>query len=207
MLVATAVFIVFLISIALIAAAPVIAFLDASMVDALVAASTAVAVGIVARAITPEEAGHLSRLLRPLAIGLALPALWMVVQIVPMPPTSMFSHPIWASAEAALASPLEGSISVDPGMTLLALARYVSLAAVLFVAAAATIDRRRAEWMLHGIGCVTAIMAALLILQKSRPLPAAFSQLRSAARSSWDLRFRMGSGCGSIALRVRSNSI
>ncbi|MBV9567370.1 MAG: hypothetical protein JO172_04470 [Hyphomicrobiales bacterium] len=164
----------------MIAAAPIIAFFDLWMVDALVAALTAVAVGMVARALPPEEAGHVSRLLRPLAIGLALPAIWMLAQIVPMPPASKLSHPIWASAQAALAMPLKGSISVDPGLSLLALARYLSLAVVLFVATAATIDRRRAEWTLHGLTCVTAVMAVLLILQSLTNLPLAES---SASRA------------------------
>jgi hypothetical protein len=167
----TAVFVVFLFLMALIAAAPVIAFLDVSTIGALIAALTAVAVGIIARAIPPEEAGYVSKLSRPLAIGLALPAAWMVVQIVPMPSAARFSHPIWASAEAALAMPLEGSISVDPGVTLVALARYVSLAGLLFVAAAVTVDRRRAEWSLYGLIFVTAVMAALLIVQSLAGLP------------------------------------
>ena len=173
--------VVFLLLMALIAAAPVIAFFDASIIDALVAASTAAGVAIVARALPSEEAGYISRLLRPIAVGLALPALWMMLQIVPMPASSRFSHPIWASAQAALAMPLTGSISVDPGLTLLALARYVSLAAVLFVAAAVTIDRRRAEWTLHCLTCITALMAALLILQSLAGLPLAGN---SGARAS-----------------------
>ena len=166
-----AVFVVFLLLLALIAAAPVIAFFDVSAIEALVAALTAVAVGIIARAIPPEEAGHVSKLLRPLALALALPAAWMLVQIVPLPSAARLSHPIWASAETALAMPLEGSISVDPGGTLMVLAHYVSLAAVLFVAAAVTVDRRRAEWTLYGLTCVTAVMAALLIVQSLTSLP------------------------------------
>ncbi len=156
---------------ALIAAAPVIAFLDVPLIDALIAALTAVAVLIVARAIPSEEAGYVSKIARPLAIALALPAAWMVVQIVPMRTAARFSHPIWASAEAALAMPLEGGISVDPGMTLVALAHYMALAGLLFVAAGATVDRRRAEWTLRGLILVTAIMAVLSIAQSLSGLP------------------------------------
>ena len=165
-----AVFIVFLLLTALVASAPIIAFFDLSVIDAAVAASMAVAVGILARAITPEEAGHLSRLLRPFAVGLALPAIWMMVQIVPTPPGSRFSHPIWASTQAAIAVPLDGSISVDPGLTLLALARYAALAAVFLAATAASIDRRRAEWILRALTCVTTVMAIMVILQATTSL-------------------------------------
>lgn len=156
---------------ALIAAAPLIAFFDLPRIDALIAASTAVAVSIIARAIPSEEAGYVSKIARPLAIALALPAAWMVIQIVPMPSSARFSHPIWASAEAALAMPLEGSISVDPGVTLVALAHYITLAGLLFVAAGVTVDRRRAEWTLHGLILVTAIMAVLSIAQSLSGLP------------------------------------
>ncbi len=159
------VFVVFLLLIALIAAAPVIAFLDASLIDPLIAGLTAVAVGVIAFAMPAQEARYVSKLLRPLAIGLALPAAWMVIQIMPMPSAARLSHPIWATAEAALAMPLQGSISVDPGVTLVALGRYVAMAGLLFVAAASSVDRRRAEWTLWGLIFVTAVMAALLIAQ------------------------------------------
>ena len=156
---------------ALIAAAPIIAFLDMPLVDSLIAVLMAVAVLTIARKIPSEEAGYLAKLARPLAIALALPAAWMVIQIVPVPSAARLSHPIWASAEAGLGMPLQGSISVDPGLTLVALAHYMTLASLLFVAAAATVDRQRAEWVLHGLVCATAVFAVLSIAQSLVGLP------------------------------------
>jgi len=165
------VFVVFLLLMALIAAAPIIAFLDMPLVDALLAALMAVVVLMIARAIPSEEAGYLAKLARPLAIGLVLPAAWMVIQIMPMPSAARLSHPIWASAESALAMPLQGSISVDPGLTLVALAHYMTLAGLLFAVAAATVDRQRAEWTLHSLAGVTVVFAVLSIAQSLVGLP------------------------------------
>jgi hypothetical protein len=177
------VFVVFLLLIALIAATPVIAFVDGATIHGLVVAIMAAAVAVMARAIPPDEAGHLSKLFRPLAICLALPALWMVIQVLPMPPGGLLSHPIWASAETALGKPLKGSISVDPGVTLIALARYLSVAATIFVAAAVTIDRRRAEWALFSLTGVTAVMAAVVVAHSLVGLSVAEDSYDSGARA------------------------
>jgi hypothetical protein len=99
---------------------------------------TALTVMVIARAIPPIEAGHLSKLFRPIAVSLAIPAIWIAIQAAPMPFGSL-AHPIWSSAKATLAEPLTGSISVDPGATLVALARYLRAAGIIFAATAATI--------------------------------------------------------------------
>jgi hypothetical protein len=144
---------------ALIAAMPVIAFIDGPIIQGIVEAVVAFALAVVALSLPPGEGRHLSRLIAPIAIGLALPAAWMIVQAVPVPLESL-SHPIWASAAAALHKTLTGSISADPGVTLVALARYATVAGVLVAAAAVSIDRRRAERLLFwltGIGALAGI--------------------------------------------------
>src|SRR5581483_10410272 len=49
---------------------------------------------------------RVARLLRPLLVlGLAAPAIWMALQLVPIP-VSGLGNPIWATASAALNEPL-----------------------------------------------------------------------------------------------------
>jgi hypothetical protein len=112
--------------------------------------------------IPPGEAAFLSSLLRPIAIVAIVPAIWMVIQTLPTPIQSL-RHPIWVSAEAALGKPILGNISVSPGDTLLALARYTLALGLFFIAAAVSIDRRRAEFMIFLLTAVTAILAVALV--------------------------------------------
>jgi hypothetical protein len=77
---------------------------------------------------------------------------------------------------------LKGGISIDPGATLIALARYLSVVATILVAAAVTIDRRRAEWALFGLAGVTALMGAILVAQSLVGLSAIADGFGSRAR-------------------------
>jgi hypothetical protein len=151
----------FLLLLVLIAATPVTVVFDGPVAHAGVGLIAAVAVGIVAFDMRPVEGGHLSRVVRPWALAVAIPALWMAVQASPMP-FADFAHPIWESAAAALDLPVIGAISIDPGVTLSALGRYLGLIAVVFVATAVAIDRRRAEWMLIALAGLTTLLAAAL---------------------------------------------
>src|SRR5262245_39493660 len=130
----------------LILAAPVTVFLDNPIIRSLIAAAAAVSVAVVGLRMRPGEAGFLSKVIRPVALMAVLPAVWMLIQAMPLP-SSGLAHPIWKTAASALGIPLAGSISIDPGATLLAFAQYLSATAIAFVAAAVAIDRRRAEWV------------------------------------------------------------
>jgi hypothetical protein len=78
-------------------------------------------------------------------------------------PLSGLAHPIWTDAAAALISPLAGTISIDPGMTLLALGRYLFALGVGFLAAAVAIDRERAQWTQFVLVGTTTVLSAVLI--------------------------------------------
>ena len=91
----------------------------------------------------------------------ALPVLWIVLQLVPAGP---LAHPIWQSASAALGVPSWGSISVAPGLTLLALGHLLTSIGIGFATMALTIDRRRAELCLLVLTMVTGLMALTIIL-------------------------------------------
>jgi hypothetical protein len=146
----------------LIFAAPATVILDNPIIRGLIVAAAAVSVAIVGFRMRPGEAGFLSRVIRPVTFIAALPAVWMLIQAMPLP-NSWFAHPIWKSTASALGMPLAGSISIDPGATLLAFARYLSATAIAFVAAAVAIDRRRAEWVFYALIIATTVIALMAL--------------------------------------------
>ena len=150
----------------LILATPVTIIFDGPIVQGVVAAIAAVSLGMVALRIRPGEAGFLSSVIRPVAVMSAVPAIWMLIQVIPMQDVGL-ANPVWKSAAAALGHPLAGSISIDPGMTLISLIRYLSAAAIAFVAAAIAIDRRRAGWVLLALTTATTLIALMVLMAKA----------------------------------------
>ena len=132
------------------------------MIHALFVAYAAVAVALVGALIRPGEAEHLASVVRPIAIIAAILAVWLIIQMIPLPIKS-WAHPIWADAETALGTTIASGITIDPGATLVAICRYFSAIAILFVATAVTIDRMRAEQVLFWLVGVTALAAVVQI--------------------------------------------
>jgi hypothetical protein len=147
----------------LIATTPIIIIFDGPIIQGLVTAVAAVSVAIVSVRIRPGEAGFLSTVIWPVAVVAAVPALWMLIQLLPLQQVRL-AHPIWESAAAALGRPLAGSISIDPGATLISFARYLSVAAIAFVAAAVAVDRRRAEWVLFALTAAATLIALMVLV-------------------------------------------
>jgi hypothetical protein len=146
----------------IIATTPAILVFDGPILYGAVMAAAAVLLAIIGIRIRPGEAGYLWSVIRPLAIVAAIPALWMLVQVLPSTSIGL-ANPIWQSAAAALGHPLAGTISIDKGATLIALARYLSIAALVFVTAAVAIDRRRAEWLLFALTAATTLVALIVL--------------------------------------------
>jgi hypothetical protein len=124
-----------------------------------------VAIATIMMAVTlhGDDFTRFSRLLRPTAVvALLFPGVWMLLQVLPMPARSL-ANPIWLSASAALDRPLTGTVSLDVGATLLALARYCACLAAAFVAAAVALDKPRAESILSLLTAIAALIAAVLI--------------------------------------------
>lgn len=168
----------------LIVASPAIAFADGTTTYGLVALVVAVALGAVSTGVRPGEAGHLVRVVRPVVLLLAVPALWMLVQLSPMPFRAL-AHPVWVSAAEALNAPISGHISIDLGATLIGLVRYLTAAGILVVATAVAIDRTRAEWLLYWLTGTTAFLAAALIAYNLlEPFPVAGSRAPAALWAS-----------------------
>ena len=146
----------------LIMTTPIILIFDGPIIDGLVLAAASVSVAIVALRIRPGEAGFLSTTIRPAAIFAAFPALWMLFQMLPLK-TIGLAHPIWESAAAALGRPLAGSISIDPGDTLVSLSLYLSSVAIALVAAAVAVDRQRSERILIILSTATTLIALIVL--------------------------------------------
>jgi hypothetical protein len=162
--------IAYLLLLGLICVSPVLLFVDGPRVQALVVAYAAVAVGIVGVFIRAGEAEHLAKVIRPVAIISTILILLPLIQLMPLP-IKNWVHPIWSDAETALGSPIVGSISIDPGATLVAICRYSSAAAILFTATAVSIDRMRAERILLWLVGASVVCAVLQILHGAGLFP------------------------------------
>src|SRR6516165_1025878 len=152
-----------LILVTLICASPVMLLWDGPIMQGLFAGIIAVALGIATQTLRPRETEFLVSIFRPLAVVAAVPALWVVVQLLPL---KLFAHPIWRSAETALGHPIAGTISVDPGASIIALGQYLCVIAVAFLSAAVAVDRQRAEWILFAL---TAAVTAAALMMLARP--------------------------------------
>lgn len=158
--------IAFWLLVALIALSPGFLLFDGPLAQGVLATSVALLAATTALAIKAGEAGHVARLARPVIILSAAPALWIVIQIVPMPVPGL-AHPIWSTARAAVTTPAFGHISIDPGATLIALIDYITAVAIYFVAAALTIDRQRAETTLSWLIAISTLYALVVIVHDS----------------------------------------
>jgi hypothetical protein len=139
----------------LICLSPVFLLAGGLITQGLVACVVAVALVFVARSLRPGEAGFLLSRILPAAAVAAIPALLILFQLLPV---KVLAHPIWTSAAQALGHPVAGTISIDPGQSVIALGKYLSVAAVALLSAAVAVDRQRAEWLLFSL---TAAAAAI----------------------------------------------
>jgi hypothetical protein len=146
----------------LIFVAPITIIFNGPVTQGLVTLLAAVAIASAAIQIRPGEAAFWSTIINRLATVAAIPAVWMLVQVMPLQSVAL-DHPIWKSASAALGQQLSGSVSIDPGATLLTLTRYLSAAAITFAAAAVAIDRSRAKWVLLALTVTTTLISLLAL--------------------------------------------
>ena len=118
---------VYTIIVFLVGIVPLLILDSGAFFQALILAVTAIAIMLLAVNIRVGDLARLAGLLGPSAAVAALPGLWMVLQLLPLPG---LAHPIWTSAAAALNRPMAGTVSIDTGATLLAFARYCGLLAI-----------------------------------------------------------------------------
>jgi hypothetical protein len=149
-----------LVLVTLICGCPAILLWDGLIMQGLVAGIVAAALAVTARTLRPGETSFLLSIIRPVVAVATVPALWVLIQVLPL---RVLTHPIWKSAETALGHPVMGSISIDPGASVIALGQYLSVIAVVFLSAAVAVDRQRAEWILFALtAAVTAIALIML---------------------------------------------
>lgn len=146
----------------LVLASPLFLIFDGTLIHGMIAAVAAVLVAIVGMRIRSGEAEFLSSLIRPLALVAAVPFLVILIQLMPLASLGL-ANSIWQSAGAALSRPVLGSITVDPGATLICMARYLSLAGLSFAASAVAIDRRRAKWILFALVTAAALTTLMML--------------------------------------------
>lgn len=104
-----------------------------------------------------------ARLLRPLLVlALLAPAIWMALQLVPIPVRGL-GNPIWATASAALNEPLAERLTVDVRATILAATHYSAVVALALLSAVVALDRQRAAQLLDMLVLTTTFVCAYSI--------------------------------------------
>lgn len=104
-----------------------------------------------------------AQLLRPLLVlTLLAPALWMALQLVPIPVRGL-GNPIWATASVALNEPLAERLTVDIRATMLAAAHYSAVVALALLSAVVALDRQRAAQLLEALVLTTTFVCAYSI--------------------------------------------
>ncbi len=151
--------------VALTVGSPSVLIFDAPIALGILTAAAGLLVSTIAFAMRPGEIGFLISVIRPFVIAAAIPAIWMILQMLPLH-VGWLSHPIWDSAAAALGRPIAGTISIDGSLTLLTFIRYLTIVTIGFAAAAVAVDRRRAQWILLAATIATALIAATAILSR-----------------------------------------
>jgi hypothetical protein len=141
---------------------PVLIFFDVVLIDGLVGLYAAIAILLLAFSLRTGEARHWISTIRWATLLALLPVLWIIIQLLPLRVGGL-SQSIWQSAATALGTRLWESITIDPGLTILALERYVSLIAIGAIAAAVSIERQRAE-RLFIVLTVSAAIASVVSL-------------------------------------------
>src|SRR5262245_24730089 len=155
--------VVFIFLVSLIAMTPALMVLGGPIIDGIILALGAVAIGIATLNVGEIQLRRLTQLLLPIAPFVIAPAVWMLLQVSPIP-GHWLAGPIWASAASAMGRPDGGLISIDVGATLLSFARYLESVGIAVIATIAALDRERAHRISGVLAAATAVIAAQVIL-------------------------------------------
>jgi hypothetical protein len=172
--------IAFVILTLLIALFPVLTIADGFVAQSSFAALAALLMattGAAARAADVQFAGQVTR---RLGLAAAIPAIWIVIQLLPMPFPKL-SHTIWINSNEALDQNIWGHISVDLGKTIEALAFYLANIAVILATILLARDHQRARRLLIVLATMTVVTVAVLLADH------AFHIFVSASESSKEL--------------------
>jgi len=133
-----------------------------TIVDGLTLGIIAAALGGTTASINQSDLRRLTQLVGPIVPFVLVPAVCMLLQVLPIP-GHWLAHSIWSSAAAALGGSFSGLVSIDVGATLLCLARYSQAVGIAVVATAVALDRQRAEAVLVSLTAAAALIGAALM--------------------------------------------
>ena len=156
------VFLPLLVLVVVIVTAPALVVADQHLVLAALTLAASCGITAIGLAMGAEDARRILALLAPALLVCAVPLAWMFIQALPLQPLGL-SHPIWESAQSALGRSLNGSISIDPGATLLAACSVLSALALLTLALATSIRREGAALLLTVLAAVAGVSAVLYL--------------------------------------------
>lgn len=170
--------------------------LDGIVAQSLIAALAAAALAVVGISARAADVHFVALVTRRLKFAAAVPAIWMVVQILPMP---FWSHSIWIYANEALNQQSWGHISIDIGKTFAALTYYLANISLIVVGVFVARDRRRAELTLLTLNTITVLTTIALVIGKLIPgLAAGENDEILSAVSSFGIILSLTSGVHAI---------
>lgn len=141
----------------LIAALPVVAFVDGAVARHLAPFFCAIFF-ILFGGLGPTNAFAATLApVRRLTLALLAPPLWILFQLIPLP-SSFGSHFIWQNTASALHRSAFGHVTVDLGATSTSLALVLAGLGIMVIAASVAADRQRAETILLALCAITTIM-------------------------------------------------
>ncbi len=158
----------FLLNCGLIACVPALLFFQSPMIDGIASVATAAALAILV--VTSWYRDQY----RPLIVNPILLAalvgtfLVMMLQLIPMPGGPLM-NPIWSSAAAAIGEQPVGSITIDVGMTALAICRFTCIAAIALTTAVFGQDRHRADQLLSWLTAIATLVSLERIITLVAP--------------------------------------
>ena len=144
---------------------PVLPIFDGLLVQSIISALAATALALVGISARAADVNLAAQVTRPLKLMAAVPAIWMVIQILPTPFSGM-SHSIWINANEALSQQSWGHISIDIGLTIEALTFYLANISLIVVGVFVSKDRRRAELTLRALAAITTLTTIALLVSK-----------------------------------------
>ncbi|ULK95934.1 hypothetical protein [Bradyrhizobium sp. I71] len=173
--------IAFRLLIVFIATIPAFAAVNDALARGGIAQIAAVLVTLSAATVPLGDLSIVWPLLRRVSLAIAFPIAWMVLQIVPLPFTSLV-NPIWSITTAAMGEASRwGHVSVDPGATLRSLVFYLAMLALMISTAFIARDRKRAETAFFVVTTVLTILSAEVLIGQAKSFAGMIPPVGSAA--------------------------
>jgi hypothetical protein len=168
-----------------------LAIRDGSAARSLIETLAVVALASLGISTRATDINFVGRSTEGLKVAAAIPAIWMVVQLLPTP---IGAHSIWAYAHEALAQQARGHISIDLGETILTLAFYLANISLTLVTIFVARDRRRAEQILFALAAIATITALGLLTGKWTLIASAIDNSVLASVSALGILLSIASG-------------